>query len=132
MRKDPISWGGLALGGVLILAAGYLFLKERRANPTPAPLSVPHTDQRHPLVKEQGASVLYKLDQANQDTLLAAVEQFCVKSYERDTCIHHFTTCGHPCLVVIPADKRKKILEDYKALRKSRGLPDVPPLPKDD
>lgn len=133
MRKDPILAGGLTLGAVLILAAGYLFLSERKAARAPTPLSHPkNLDQRHPLVKEQGSSVLYKLDSTNQDTLLAAVEQFCVKSYERDSCIHHFTTCGHPCLVVVPADKRKRILEDYKTLRKSRGLPDLQPLPQDD
>lgn len=78
------------------------------------------------LTKESRFSVLYQLPAKDQKVLVRAVEHFCVKSYHRDSCIHHLITCGVPCLVVIPKPRRGKIFADYQALRKSRNLPPLP------
>ncbi len=131
MNRDSILIGGLTIGALCILAAWYLSVKDSKPSLSSVRSDSGTVENLHPLVKEQGVSVLYSLDQPTQDTLIAAVQHFCVKNYERDSCVHHFATCGHPCLVVIPQDKRKRIVDDYKALRKSRGLPDLKPLPQD-
>lgn len=134
MTREQIRTGGIIIGLLCLLAAAFLHFQDSRLSQSPqAPAAAgPRKDHTHPLVKEQDVGVLYKFNQETQDTLVAAVAQYCVKSYDRDSCIHHFSTCGHPCMAVIPKANRKRILDDYKALRKSRGLPDLKPLPKDD
>jgi len=132
MNRDFILIGGLTLIALGLLGAWYISVKEPRLSQKSAGSPVEAVDHRHPLVKEQGVGIIYKLDQQTQDTLIAAVEQFCVKNYQRESCIHHFATCGHPCLVVIPFEKRKAIVEDYKILRRASGLPELMALPKED
>lgn len=130
MDRDNATIAVLIAGAVMAAAAaGYFYLTEKGQQ---KPVQTVQTTGIHPLVKEQSVGVLYKLDEKTQDTLISAVEQFCVKNYERDSCIHHFSTCGNPCLAVIPHDRRGRIVEDYKSLRKARGLPDLKPMPKED
>lgn len=83
----------------------------------------------HPLVDEKGVGVIYKLDPKLQDMLIKAVEHFCVKKYHRESCVHHLSTCGNPCLVAVPKDQRIKIFNDYQRLRKAQGLPMLLKMP---
>lgn len=77
------------------------------------------------LVNDQGFNKIYNLSEKDRETLLKAVEHFCVHEYHRDSCIHHLITCGNPCLVRVPKSYRKRILADYERLRKDRGLPPI-------
>jgi len=81
-----------------------------------------YPDRQHPLVKDPGVGVMYKLEPKMQETLLNAVKHFCVEKYHRESCVHHLSTCGNPCVIAIPKDKRVQIFNDYQTLRKEKGL----------
>ena len=120
----------LLLGAALI-AGAWLFYSKYGSRVGIAG-SLPNTNSaatQDTLVTDQRAQVFYKLPIKEQQRLFKAVEQFCGKQYHRDSCVHHLATCGFPCMVVVPRDQRKRIFEDYQALRKDRGLPPLTVLP---
>lgn len=122
------------LTAAIALVAG-LFWKRQTEQSRPHPIAIPSaaaSSAVDPLIKDQRADVLYKLSPADQKKLLGAVEQFCVKTYDRNSCLHHLITCGVPCLVAVPRPQRKKIFNEYQALRAERGLLPLPPHESDE
>lgn len=77
----------------------------------------------------KGTRLLYNLKPQDQKLLLGAVDHFCVKAYQRESCVHYLITCGVPCITVIPRPLRKRIIDDYQALRVGKGLAPLPLAP---
>ena len=118
----------ILLAVFLVLAGAIVAWRKNRSHFIPKQIK----QEQRSLVNEMGVGVLYNLSPKEQETLLAAVDHFCVKSYERDSCLHHFITCGRPCLVIIPPPIRQKIMNDYQVLRHERGLPKIEMPANDD
>lgn len=125
MQRDRAIAIGFIVAAILAVGGFFIFDKVTEKNTAGAGAAGPH-----PLATNQDVGVLYKLDKQTQDTLVQAVEHFCVKAYERNSCIKHLSTCGKPCFVVIPKEQRAKVFADYQALRKERGLVPLLEIPK--
>lgn len=110
--------------GAALAVTGWLFMEKMQSAPGGSA-----TGTKHPLVEEKGVGVMYKLDKKLQGTLIQAVQEFCVTKYHRESCIHHLSTCGNPCMVAIPKNLRVKIFNDYQNLRKEKGLPMLLKMP---
>ncbi|MGE4133897.1 MAG: hypothetical protein AB7F86_19835 [Bdellovibrionales bacterium] len=131
MKRD--HWIGVAFLGAALVLVGTWWVLQRRADRRAEPQAVERKGPPpHPLVKEMGVNKIYSFDEKTQEVLLSAVEHYCVKEYHAPSCIHHLATCGNPCLIAIPKDKRKKIFDDYQALRVSKGLPALNVIKEDE
>lgn len=119
----------LLLGLALLAGAWLLYKKFSPRTGEPAVVAGQTAPGQVDLVEDQRAQVFYKLPVSEQQRLLKAVEHFCGREYHRDSCIHHLATCGFPCMVVVPRDRRKRIFEDYQTLRQQKGLPPLSVLP---
>jgi hypothetical protein len=123
----------LIAAAVLIIGAWW-FLDSRSAKSlakAPPAAATP----TNPLAAEKRADILYTLPVQQQKTLLKTVEFFCVKAYHRESCVHYLITCGPPCFIAIPKEKRVQIFNDYQILRKQAGMPQLlklPPKPEDE
>ncbi|MGE3683604.1 MAG: hypothetical protein AB7G93_17920 [Bdellovibrionales bacterium] len=109
---------------IFLFACGLLAWKYQGTKQDSPPAVQRHTAQTS---KPPKVNIIYKLPPDEQKRMLAAVEHFCTKEYDRESCLHYLITCGTPCLVTVPMEFRPRIYEDYAAARQHAGLPPLPP-----
>lgn len=66
------------------------------------------------------ASIYDKLTPKEQTVIKQLVFAYCSFRYHRDSCLHHYITCGHSCKGLVSPKTLARMKRDYKLLTKYR------------